>query len=227
MIRRLKYTGESEIFILGVLFIPDEYYTIETYDIRRFQEYENLKTMIDDSLLVVNDGNSDLNAVAGYSYFMAAYTFSSSFALDLNNIDQEITTDIATKIEAERKLWDSLGDFDLATSKFNPPIDGIWNANGTITVKDPVNIAKVQIEIFRNDESWFTVAQVAPGSGTTFMPFSCDIDAYKSAGHDFDLRIHLQKIDVGLPCSITISGSDEETAWGMSFLQQLEGESPT
>jgi hypothetical protein len=228
MIRRLKWTGETEIFIIGFLFEPDVYYTIQPYDIRRFQEFEELKTMIDDGLLVVNDGSSDLNIIAGYSYFMAAQTFASSFALDLDNIDQVVTGDDPVVIEATRKLWDLLDDYDLGDFKFYPPIDGIWNANGTITVKYADNVAKVQIEIFRNDEPWFTVAQAEPdASGLTFIPFSCDVDAYKSEGHDFDLRIHLEKIVPADPCSITISGSDEETAWGMTFLQQLVTPSPT
>jgi hypothetical protein len=161
------------------------------------------------------------------SFLKSDENFRSSFALDLENNDQSINTDDPEIIIAIRKLWDLIGDFDLSSSKFFPPIDGVWNANGTITVKDPVNVAKIQIEIWRNDEPWFTVAQATPQVGSTFIPFSCDVDAYKSEGHDFDLRIHLQKINETDPCSITISGSDEETAWGMTFLQQLVTPSPT
>ena len=228
MIRRLKYTGETEIFIIGALFEPEVYYEIEPHDIRRFQEFESLKDMIDDGSLVVNDGVNDLgNKAAAYSYFMAANTFASTLALDLDNVDQVVSTDTETVIAAGRKLWDILGDYDLTAQKFYPPIDGVWNANGTIAVKSPTNIKSVAIEIWRNDEPWFTVAQQAPSAGTTFLPFSCDIDAYASEDHDFDLRIHITKDQLLDPCEITISGSDEETAWGMTFLQQLVTPSPT
>tara|TARA_R110000868_G_scaffold86760_3_gene243229 strand:+ start:137 stop:823 length:687 start_codon:yes stop_codon:yes gene_type:complete len=228
MIRRLKYTGETEVFIIGSLFDPGVYYEIQPHDIRRFQEFESLKDMIDDGSFVVNDGVNDLeNKVAGYSYFMAANTFDSSIAMDLNGIDQVVTVDSPVVIAAQRKLWDALGDYDLPTNKFSPPIDGVWNANGTIAVNNQDNVAKIQIEIFRNDELWFTVAQVSPSTGSNFVTFSCDIDAYKSESHNFDLRIHLQKINEVDPCSITISGSVEETAWGMTFLQQLVTPSPT
>lgn len=161
------------------------------------------------------------------SFLKSDENFRSTFALDMNNEDQEISGDDPVKIQTSRKLWDLIGDYDLASLKFFPPIDGIWNANGTITVKDPVNVAKIQIEIWRNDEPWFTVAQEAPQAESTFIPFYCDVDAYKSEGHFFDLRIHLKKINEADPCSVTISGSDEETAWGMTFLQQLVGSSPT
>lgn len=184
--------------------------------------------MIDDGSLVVNDGVNDLeNKAAAYSYFMAASTFASTLALDMDNLDQVIDTETETVILTSRKLWDVLGDFDLPTYKFIPPIDGVWNANGTITVYDPVNVKNVAIEIWRNDEPWFTVAQQAPSPGKTFLPFSCDIDAYASEGHNFDLRIHITKDEPLDPVSATISGSDEETAWGMTFLQQLVTPSPT
>jgi hypothetical protein len=147
--------------------------------------------------------------------------------VDKDNTDQFL--DVATPIlvVANRVLWDLLGDFDLTSEKFFPPIDGVWNANGTIAVKDCVNVARISLQIWRNDEPWFTVAQAVAHPGLNFIPFSCDVDAYKSEDHDFDLRILLDPIAPLDPVSATISGSDEETAWGMTFLQQLVGTSPT
>jgi len=88
-------------------------------------------------------------------------------------------------------------------------------------------VARISLQIWRNDEPWFTVAQVIAQAGLTFVPFSCDVDAYNSSSHDFDLRIVLEKTNPLDPVSATISGSDEESAWGMTFLQQLVTPSPT
>lgn len=230
MIIKLKYVGsETEIYLNGIYFIKDEYVQLEEYQKFKFQTDSETESLINSSDLIVNSGTNDiLNHAAAISYLRSASIFASSFAVDLDNTDQVIDSDIETIINSNRILWDILEDYSLADQQFNPPIDGVWNANGTITVKSPTNVKTVAIEIWRNDEPWFTVAQQAPNpTGTTFLPFSCDVDAYASESHYFDLRIHLTKENSSDPCSISISGSDEETAWGMTFSQQLVTPSPT
>lgn len=184
---------------------------------------------INDGFINVSYNGTDpiSSASKAISFLKATQTFQSTWATDKNNIDQVVLGDDPVLIEAKRTLWDLLGDYDLITSKFFSPIDGIWSSNGTICVKNQVNVKNVAIEIWRNDEPWFTVNQKPPSDGLTFIPFSCDVDAYASEDHNFDLRIHLEKINPTDDCQITISGSDEETAWGMTFLQQLVTPSPT
>lgn len=230
MIIKLKYVGsETEIYLNGIYFLKDEYVQLEEYQKFKFQTDIEIENLINSSDLIVNSGSNDIaNTTAAISYLRSASIFSSSFAVDLDNTDQLIDSDIETIISANRILWDILEDYSLTDQQFNPPIDGVWNANGTIAVKNPTNVKTVAIEIWRNDEPWFTVSQQAPSpTATTFLPFSCDVDAYASESHYFDLRIHLTKEDALLPCEITISGSDEETAWGMTFSQQLVSPSPT
>jgi hypothetical protein len=177
---------------------------------------------------IIYNGIDEINSpIKAKSFLQSSITFGSTFAVDKDNLDQEVINNEPQVISGERRLWDLLGDFDLSSSKFIPAIDGIWNANGTIAVKNCVNVSNISLQIWRNDEPWFTVAQIVAQSGLNFLPFSCDVDAYKSEGHDFDLRIVLDPISALDPVSATISGSDEETAWGMSFLQQLVTSSPT
>ena len=59
------------------------------------------------------------------------------------------------------------------------------------------------------------------------LTFTCDVDAYASEAHDFDIRLQVEAVVGGDPVSIVISGTDEETAWGMTFLQVLTIDSPT
>jgi hypothetical protein len=204
---------------------------VEVFDYLRAQLLldEVFLTAIDSGFVTIsyNGVNAISSATKAKAYLRANVGFQSSFAVDKNNIDQVITVDSAEKLAAERVLWDTIGDYDLGQSKFIPPIDGVWNCNGTIAVKDCLNVARVAVQIWRDDELWFTVSQKVPNAGTTFLPFGCDVDAYNSEGHNFDLRVALDKTVAEDPISATVSGSDEETAWGMTFLTQLVTPSPT
>jgi hypothetical protein len=213
----------------GREFLADVFVELEESLQRELAFDDVFKSAIDDGFVLVsfNGVDSISSADKAKAFLESSKTFASSWAADKNNVDQVIEEDSAVVANAERIIWDLIGDYDLLTSKFFPPIDGIWNANGTIAVKDCVNVARISIQVWRDDELWFTVAQVVPHSGLNFLPFSCDVDGYKSAEHDFDLRILLEKTNPLDPVSATVSGSDEETAWGMTFLQQLVTPSPT
>lgn len=213
----------------GLEFLADTF--VEISDSLRHQLVadDDFLTAIDSGFVILsyNGVNSISSASKAKAYLMANVGFQSSYAVDKNNEDQVITDLEANVIVSERVLWDIIGDYDLGQSKFIAPIDGIWNHNGTIAIKNPSNVSKISVEIWRDDEIWFTVSQKSPTAGTTFLPFSADVDAYHSEAHTFDLRVRLEKINEVDPISATISGSDEETAWGMTFLQQLVTPSPT
>jgi hypothetical protein len=213
----------------GREFLADTFVEVSESIQRELSTDDIFKAAIDDGFVEISFNGTDLigSATKAKSFLDSATTFASSWAVDKDNIDQTIEVATPVVVEANRILWDLVGDFDLTSEKFFPPIDGIWNANGTISVKDCVNVARISLQIWRSDALWFTVAQVVVHSGLNFIPFSCDVDAYKSEDHDFDLRIVLDPIAPLDPVSATISGSDEETAWGMSFLQQLVTPSPT
>jgi hypothetical protein len=213
----------------GREFIADVFVELEESLQRELAVDDVFKSAIDDGFVLVsfNGVDSISSAAKAKAFLESATTFASSWAVDKDNTDQLLDVATPILIEANRVLWDIIGDFDLTSEKFFPPIDGIWNANGTIAVKDCVNVARISLQIWRSDAPWFTVAQVVAHSGLNFIPFSCDVDGYKSEDHDFDLRIILDPIAPLDPVSATISGSDEETAWGMTFLQQLVTPSPT
>lgn len=193
----------------------------------KFATYTNLITDILDGKIAVSiDGiNPAGNPEACLSLFLARNTFRSTFAVDKNNIDQDVIgTDVAI-ITPERVLWDSNGDFNLTSGKFVPPVNGVWNLNGTIAITPSSSVSRVLLHIYRNNELWFTVSSIKTPipSVKNYMVFSCDVDGYATDGHEFDIRIELTGT---LPTAV-ISGSDEETAWGMTFLTTLHGISPT
>lgn len=145
-----------------------------------------------------------------------------SFAVDKDNVDQAVSGG-TTLVTASRVLWDKTGVYDAANSRFIADRDGVLNLNGTITVTGLDGVDVAAIDVYRNDELWFTVAErEVTGLPRCAMSFSCDIDAYKSADHYFDVRIRLAP-GTG---SGTVSGSDEETAWGLSWVCALYGEPP-
>ncbi len=157
------------------------------------------------------------------SMFRSNY-HASSFAVDKDGVDQEIVGNSVTKVTSNRVLWDNDEDYDLEDNIFTPGANGVWNVNGTIAVTPSVTCTRIDLHLYRNDEIYFTVASVSTSiTSKCFITFSCDFDAYVTSGHYFDLRIELH----GLLPTATISGSDEETAWGASFIVSLSGESPT
>lgn len=144
-----------------------------------------------------------------------------SFAVDMDNVDQEIVAGV-TKVLGTRVLWDKTGVYDTENHKYVCDRDGVINLNGTVTVSAMAGVNEVAVDIHRNDEIYFTVAERSVvGEAKTALAFSCDVDGYKSSDHDFDIRV---RIDAG---TATISGSDEETAWGGSWVATLHQESPT
>jgi hypothetical protein len=213
----------------GREFLADTFFEVAESLQKELATDEIFRSGIDDGFVSISYNGADIisSASKAKSFLDSATTFASSWAVDKDNVDQLVEVDTPAVITAERVLWDLIGDLDLITSKFFPPIDGIWNSNGTVAIKDCTNVARISLQIYRNDEPWFTVAQVVPTVELNFVPFSCDVDAYNSSSHDFDLRIVLEKTNPIDPVSATISGSDEETAWGMTFLQQLVTPSPT
>jgi hypothetical protein len=147
-----------------------------------------------------------------------------TFAVDKNLVDQPVSGGTATKITSERVIWDTFENYDLPNSQMAPKEDGVWNLNGTLTFTDLVGAESVCVDVYRNNELWFTVAyKEVDGAVKLSLPFSCDVDAYASYGHTFDLRVTLLPAEA----TATVSGSDEETAWGMTYLATLSGESPT
>lgn len=176
------------------------------------------------------NGSDDFtNLWAGVNYLQSFPSYQSSFAVDKNDdTPQTVSSSAVTLVVANRVLWDLQAEYTLAQSKFSPSLDGVWNMNGTVTVGTFVNVAWVKLHIYRNASLYFTVVDqaVAIDSKRAFT-FTCDVDAYASEGHEFDLRIELEPVDGLLPVSAVISGSDEETAWGMTFLQALTQASPT
>lgn len=190
--------------------------------------------------MVINIGPHDnASALANSGWYImsefeyAAYCDSvgsaaeASFAVDMDNTDQELSAEV-TKVIASRVLWDKTAVYRPDSGQFIPDRDGVFNINGTITVRDFVNVSRVSLDIYRNEEIWFTVYQRnIEGDLAVAMAFSCDADGYKSSEHYFDLRVRLDAIDSESPVSATVSGSDEETAWGATFQASLSGESPT
>lgn len=149
----------------------------------------------------------------------------STFAVDKDNVDQLVIGNNITTLISVRKLWDNNNEFSLDTHKFIPKHNGVWNANGTITFVAGLTVNAVKFHIYRNDEIYFTVwsDDHIVGGNKYVAVFSCDCDCYATSEHNFDLRIEL----LGTDAEAVISGSDEETAWGMSFVARLDGESPT
>jgi len=208
-----------------------EFFQIPSESAAAFAYDAALIADIEDSVVALSWNESDdfSNLTAAVSYLKATERYQSSFAVDKNDDSpQTIDTTSVVLITAERVLWDLQGEYDLASSTFSPALDGVWNLNGTITVSDFVNIARVKVHIYRNGDPWFTVVDASmAGETRRSLTFTCDVDAYASEAHDFDIRLQVEAVVGGDPVSIVISGTDEETAWGMTFLQVLTIDSPT
>lgn len=146
-----------------------------------------------------------------------------SFAADKDNVDQTISGG-TTMLTASRVLWDKTGVYDATSSKFTPDRDGVVHINGTVTLRDMVGVNSASLDIYRNDEIWFTVSQrEVNGQSVAALTMSCDVDGYRSSEHNFDIRVRIEPETA----TATISGSDEETAWGGSWVAALYQESPT
>lgn len=226
----------ATLIVFGSVINDQTFYQIEQKELLRWQTSSDVEDSIISGDFVMSFDGVNLidDSTAGVAFLRSFSSYPSTYAVDKFDaendlpVDQVVTTTDPTLIDAERKLWDLLNDFDISTSSFAPKLDGVWNLNGTVTLKDLENVQKISICIFRNDALWFIAAERDVGLDPTLsMAFSCDIDAYASYSHVFDLRIALTKIVELDPISATISGLEEETAWGMTFLQVLRQTSPT
>lgn len=151
--------------------------------------------------------------------------YRSSYAVDKDGADQIVSGTESTVITASRALWDFNGDYALESSEWTAPVDGIWSANGTVTIKEIAGCTRIAVELWRNGALWFTVAQkdLQPGEANCALAYACDMDCYYTNAHVFDLRLRLE----GTEPSCVISGSEDDTAWGASLLYLLNQASPT
>lgn len=228
MIIKIKNDTGAEILARGTPIAPGAWYQIQHHELLNWQFDDQIAALISDGSLIVGNDDYGLEIQrpsTAMAFLRSSAPFPSSFAIDKEEIDQSISTDASTKITAERILWDLGEDFDLAESKFIAPVNGVWNANGTILINNFVNVSRLNLEIWRNDELWFVVGSWAVNTADLYAVFSCDVDAYKTSSHEFDLRIRMEKIIPLDACSAVISGLAEHTSWGMTFLCINEAES--
>lgn len=135
------------------------------------------------------------------------------------------TEDGPTVITWHRKLWDRGGNFNIESNRFKFEVDGVFFVNGKIAVTPNENVTAIYLILYRNgEEYWYCATRTAPiPNKETLLSIADDIDGYVTSGHYFDLRVVVE----GEGGAVEINGVDVKTAWGMSFVTELEGESPT
>lgn len=148
-----------------------------------------------------------------------------SWAADKDGEDQIVGLG-ENKITWNRLLWDTEELFSIESNKFSPRTSAVFYANGKVVVTPNQHVTEMYLWLYRNDEKYWCCDQrttISPGKPTT-LKVGDDIDGYVTSGHYFDLRIEVIGSE---EASVTISGEDVKTAFGMSFVTELAGDSPT
>jgi hypothetical protein len=141
--------------------------------------------------------------------------YRSSVAIDMNGVDQPIVGTEWVKVEGSRKIWDFNGDFSVEEHSFSPPVNGIYDHDFTISIKDVLNVSKVELALFESDEKWFKVASQVVTAGQTEVDLYSSLSMDGWLGDKFDLRVKLYGT---ADASATIVGHDDETAYGWKFI---------
>lgn len=149
-----------------------------------------------------------------------------SFAADKGDVnDQEISGTDWAKVLANRLLWTS-GFYDLDQSWFTIPLDGVYNHDLQLRLNNLVNVAAIEVSLFMRvdgvtDDYWFTLAKgyIQAGMTEIHLGNSTQFDFY--AGEVYYMAVQLTPTDAQLPCSATILGSDDFTAWGSGWSSPL------
>jgi hypothetical protein len=181
------------------------------------------KTDIDDELvnfildgsLVFNDGASDRSPRTAIA-LLEKRGLSSSVAVDMNNLDQNISGTDAVHINHARVIWDLNVDFDTDTGEFVVPFDGVYSGEIGTQLKNLTNVAKASVVIYKGEDQWFILDEkfVPSGAATIYLTNTVRFDMYED--ERFDIRVQLVGDGGGTP-SATINGDDDFTAWGFDL----------
>lgn len=175
---------------------------------------EQLITWIQNGSLVFNDGMSDRSPNTGVA-LLENRGLSSSCAVDMNGLDQNITNGDPTHISQARVIWDLNGDFDDDTGNFIVPFDGVYSHDAGVRLVSLVNVEKATLALYKGEDYWFTIDEKPIPSGATeiYLTNSVHFDMYE--GEEFDLKVILTSSG-GTPTA-TIDGDDDFTAWGFDL----------
>lgn len=165
-----------------------------------------------DGSLVFNDGIADRSPRTGIA-LLEKRGLTSSCAVDMNGLDQEIEGTDAVHVNQARSIWDLNADFDLDTGEFVVPFDGVYTCDAGIRIVDLVNVDRVTVALFKGEDYWFTIDEKPVPSGSTaiYLTNSVHFDMYE------DERFDVKVILYGTNPSATIDGDDDHTAWGFDL----------
>lgn len=149
-----------------------------------------------------------------------------TFAHDRGGADMAIEGTDWAPLQPMRILWARELGKDISTPVFRLPVDGVYNQDFQARFKSLVNVKRIEVGIFQkvegeDDDFWFTLKKETVPTGDTEIHLGgmTQFDFHK--GEEYYLAVQLTPIDDGQPCSASLSGSDDYTAWGCSFSTEL------
>lgn len=221
IVKIIKNISESTITILGVDLSPQAIYTIPSCKWDKLRDSSDIITLIDSETIILNDGTNDLS-IEGSKHLINIdqNEYNSSLAIDLNNIDQNITDNTWIEIDNQRVIWDLNSDFDLENNEFNVPLNGIYFIDVQIRIKNISSTADIELAIFKRiegepDDYWFILDKKVTISGETQLTAGTSFNFYKDEKYVIKIKVS------GTNVNAIIDGSDDYTAWGITFEKAL------
>ena len=212
----------------GQMIQAGESYEIEWLEDRRWQTNSDVFDAIDNGDLMVSDGFSDITDPGTAKIYMQSripMEYPSGCAIDLDNVDQDLSGDDWNVVLGTRALWDFLVNYDLEAGDFIAPADAIYFFDLQIKVTDLSNVSFVEIAMFQraspDDDYWFILGGAQTDITQTELQISNGTMFDMRYGERYCIKIRLTKTNPLLDCSAKISGSDDYTAWGYDFRRPI------
>jgi hypothetical protein len=148
-----------------------------------------------------------------------------TFAVDRENIDQELIGTDFIKLIPLRKLWDKHASIELNNGNFTIPIDGVYNLDIQSRFNTFINVKNIEIAIFQvteeEDDFWFTLKKERVFEDDTELHLGNMTQFDFKKDETYYIAVNLTPIDINLPTSCILLGSDDYTAWGMNYQTDL------
>jgi hypothetical protein len=152
----------------------------------------------------------------------------STWAVDLEGTDQDLEGTDWQLLIPEQVLWDlneTFGspDYDIDNSQFDVQVSGIYLHDTQLKFKDLVNVKSIDVGVFQVVDEvssfWYRMGftEVPLGAGEIQMNNAEQLNFLQD--EIYQLKVKLTPVDGLLPCSATLDGSEDFTAWSASWLK--------
>jgi hypothetical protein len=226
--KKLKNTTEIDLLhnYTGQSLPSGVYVEIDQDHVDRLSDSQ-MHDWFEDGSVIYNDGTTDQSHWLNGWLNFSGERYADSVAVDMvesededgvtSGTDQSVSGTDWVKVETKRVIWGLNNTWDLVGNGWSPTVNGIFFHDPQIRMKDMVDVTRVEIGIFVDNELWWVSDQkdIASGVSSIILRGAVHIDAY--VGSTLDVRVRL----TGTSPTAKVDWDDDWTAWGFALKDLL------